>query len=460
MRLTTLVLLTLAPAVLQAQQPGSFATDSAVQALIDARAAMVPNSGIVIGLTDASGRRVLGAGTVNGPGTAAPDGATVYEIGSVTKTFTATLLAEMAVQGQARLDQPVAKLLPDSVHVPQYQGISITLLDLATQSSGLPRLPDNLNPPDMADPYADYTAADLYAFLSSYALPREPGARYEYSNLGVGLLGFALARRANTDYERLVRDRIAEPLGMSDTRIILTPDEQARLAPGHDIGGDMVPNWDMSVLAGAGGLRSTARDMLAYVAAYLAPGDDDLGRAMTMAAEPRRPTTIPGMRIGLAWHVREQGGRVIIWHNGATGGYHAFAGFDPARHLGVVILTNSQLSVDDLGFHLLDPSMPVTPPSLPPRRTAISLSPAELEPLVGEYQLAPGAILSVTRDSDQLYIQLTGQSRFPVYPETGSRFFLRVVDAVLEFERDASGEVTAVVLHQNGRDVRGVRTEK
>ncbi len=433
----------------------TFPPDSAVQALLDARVRLLPDAGIVVGLIDARGRRLLSAGSLNGPGTPAPGERTVFEIGSVTKTFTATLLAEMVRRGEVRLDEPVQDLVPAGVRMPERAGKRITLLDVATQSSGLPRLPTNFAPADAMNPYADYTEAQLFSFLSSYALTRDPGAQYEYSNLAVGLLGLALARKAGTSYEQLVRDRIAGPLGMADTRIELTPDERARLAPAHDAAGDTVSNWDIPTLAGAGALRSTLHDMLRYLAANLkADTATVLGRAMRDAQLPRRPTSIPATRIGLIWMTRDTDGTRVVWHNGETGGYHAFVGFDPDRQVGVVILANSPAGADDIGLHLLDPRVPITPPPPPaPRRVAVQLTTAQLQRYVGRYQLAPGAVLTVTLRADALYGQLTGQGAFRLFAESDGHFFLKVVPATLDFQRDAQGRVTTAVLHQNGRDM-------
>jgi D-alanyl-D-alanine-carboxypeptidase/D-alanyl-D-alanine-endopeptidase len=328
----------------------------AVRAMLAERLSSLPNAGIVAGLLDADGRRFVAVGMRRGPGTPPPDARSLFEIGSVTKVFTGTLLADMAGRGEVRLDEPVADLLPASVRVPSRGGLAITLADLATQSSGLPRLPANMAPKDEANPYADYTEAQLFAFLSSYELPRAPGAAYEYSNLGVGLLGLALARRAGSTYERLIDDRVLGPLRLRDTRISLSPEVRARLAPGHDETGAVVPNWDVPTFAGAGALRSTAADLLTFLAANLAAerGEDTsrLARAMRLAHAPRRPTATPGMSIGLAWHVVDASH--VVWHNGATGGYHSFVGFDPLRGVGVVVLASSTASVDEVGMRLLD----------------------------------------------------------------------------------------------------------
>ena len=178
--------------------------------------------GIVAGIIDEKGRQVVAAGKISPDGTQAPDGDTVYEIGSVTKVFTSLILADMIEKGEVKPDDPVSKLLPATVKVPSRNGRQITLLDLSMQVSGLPRLPDNLKPADPGNPYADYDAAKLYDFLSRYTLTRDPGEKYEYSNLAVGLLGHALALKAGISYEELLRRRIFAPLGMTSTSIALS----------------------------------------------------------------------------------------------------------------------------------------------------------------------------------------------------------------------------------------------
>jgi D-alanyl-D-alanine-carboxypeptidase/D-alanyl-D-alanine-endopeptidase len=433
----------------------TFPPDSAIRSVLAERVAGGGPTGIVVGLLDASGaRRVIAYGTP-GEGVRAPlDGSTVFEIGSITKVFTTAILADMVRKGDVGLDDPVAMYLPADVTVPSREGKPITLGDLATQSSGLPRMPDNFTPADPTNPYADYSVAELYAFLSGYTLPRLPGERYEYSNLGMGLLGHALALKAGVSYETLVAERVLGPLGMHDTHITLTPALRARLATGHDQGGAPAANWDIPTLAGAGALRSTANDMLAFAAANLDTAGP-LGAALQTAHEPRVRTDDPALRVGLAWHILKTPATAIVWHNGGTGGYHAFLGLDPAQHTAVVVLSNSTRSIDDIGFHLLDPAVPLQPQPKP--RHEIAIDPTLLDGYVGDYELAPTFHLVVTRAGDALFVQATGQPKFPIFPESPVDFFLTVVDAQITFVRDSTGVVTGLVLHQNGRDVPGRR---
>ncbi len=425
------------------QQP--LPSDSAVRALLAARVKTFPDSGkhgtgIVVGLLDASGhRRIIALGV---------DSNAVCEIGSITKTFTASILADMVTRGEVRLDDPVAKYLPDSAHVPSRNGKQITLVDLATQSSGLPRLPSNMAPRDATNPYADYTVQQLYAFLSGYQLTRDIGATYEYSNLGVGLLGLALARKAGTSYEALVTRRILTPLGMRETAITLTPAMRTHLAKGHDADGNVVANWDLPTLAGAGALRSTANDMLTFLVANL-DTTSGLGRAMHTAHTPRHEAGSPNMQIGLAWHIMSRPPPIgsLVWHNGGTGGYRSFAGFDPVRRVGVVVLSNLNSSVDDVAFHLLDETFPLQQAAA--QRVEVTVDSMVLARYVGEYELAPAFHIAVTREGMNLFVQATAQPRFRIYAESDSTFFLKVVDAQVSFGPDA------LVLHQNGQNIPG-----
>lgn len=431
-RLKVLALAALAAALpLRAQ---TLPPDSAVRRILTERLTSSPFRGIVVGLLDANGgRRVVAVGV---------PADRVFEIGSITKVFTTSILAGMVADGSVRLDDPVATFLPAAVHMPARNGRQITLVDLATQSSGLPRLPANMAPRDSTNPYADYTVDQMYAFLSGYQLTRDVGQTYEYSNLGVGLLGHVLALKAGMSYEELVRRRILAPLGMRETAITLSPALRARLAPGHDATGEVVPNWDLPTLAGAGALRSTAADLLTFLAANFDSGP------MRMTHVSRHAAGSASMTIGLGWHILARpGGASIIWHNGGTGGYRAFGGCDEARRVGVVVLTNANIGADDIGFHLLDTTMAL---QAPPRvRTAIQVDSAVLDRYVGEYELVPAFHIVVTREGTGLFIQATGQPKFPIYAEAATEFFLRVVDAQITFSGDG------LILHQNGQNLPG-----
>src|SRR5215510_572003 len=361
--------------------------------------------GIVVGLVDEKGMRIISYGKPSQTSNQTVNGDSVFEIGSVTKVFTAVLLADMVERSEVGLNDPISKYLPKSVKTPTRDGKEITLLDLSSQTSGLPRMPSNFFPKDRRNPYADYTVDQMYAFLSGYTLTRDIGAKYEYSNYGVGLLGHILALRAGADYESLVRTRITQPLKMDNTGIKLTPEMQAHLANGHDAALRPAANWDLPTFAGAGALRSTANDMLKFVAANLGLSKSPLLTAMQKTHQPQHDTGAPDLEIGLGWHILKKFHAEIVWHNGGTGGYHSFIGFNKKKSKGVVVLSNSTNDIDDIGRHLLESQYPLPRFEPPKERKAIKLDPKIFDAYVGEYQLAPNFILTFSREGDKFFTQ-------------------------------------------------------
>jgi len=413
--------------------------------------------GIVVGVIEPAGRRVVAHGTFAKDDDRPVDGGTIFEIGSVTKIFTALLLADMVERSEAAFDDPLSKYLPEGVKAPERGGQSITLEHLANHTSGLPRLPANLKLDDMGDPYANYTSEDLFEFLSQYELKRDIGEKYEYSNLGAGLLGELLSRRAGISYEALVNQRISVPLGMDRTAITLSPEMREQLAPGHDDELKPVSNWTFQAIAGAGALRSNVNDMLTFVAANLEYTDSPLKPAMASLQAVRTPTGVPTMEIARGWHILVKDDKEVFWHNGGTAGYRSIIGFSPKTRVGVVVLSNTGISVDDIGQPLLDPSRPLSEPAK--KRDAISVNPKLYEGYVGRYQLAPKFILTVTTKDDHLFVQATGQPPAEVFPESETKYFYKVVNAQITFDVDAEGRATALTLHQNGKDMPAKRME-
>lgn len=442
--------------------PSSVPSDAEIRAILADRIDRGRQGvGMVVGIIEPKGRRVVAWGSLAEGDKRTLDGDTVFEIGSMTKVFTSLVLMDMAQRGEVALTDPVTKYLPAGVKMPERNGKVITLEDISTQSSGLPRLPSNMHPKDPENPYADYSVAQLYEFLSGYQLTRDPGEKYEYSNLAVGLLGHVLALRAGMDYDAMVRARICVPLGMTSTRVTLTPEMKARLAPGHDASLAPAPNWDLPTLAGAGALRSTTNDMLTFLAANLGYTKTPLSAAMEREISIRRPTGVPGLEIAYAWHVLTKDSRTMIWHNGGTGGYRTFMGFDPKSRVGVVVLSNASTAAgpDDIGRHLLDASYPLMKVEPPKEHTTVTLASNVVDGYVGTYQLAPNAVMTVTRDGERIFAQLTGQPKIEIFASAKKEFFLKVVDAQITFETDAQGKATQLVLHQNGRNTPGMRVD-
>ena len=312
-------------------------------ALKDGELAPQTGAGVSIGVYSHGVSRVFSFGA------AKPD--SMFEIGSITKTFTGLLLAQMVEQKKVQLNQPVRELLPPGA-MAKPAGEEITLLDLAAQRSGLPALPDNISLANIDQPYADYHAANLVAYLRRRGVAN-PDSRYsEYDSLGFGLLGVALAERAGEPYGKLVEDEIAGPLGMEDTVMTLSPAQQERMLPGHDQFHGAAKAWDSDALAGAIGLRSTAADMLTYLVAYLHPGpvaNRNLPGAATLPEAlkesiQRQGELATGMGVTMGWLFQKETGN--YWHNGATAAYSSYAFFNPREDFAAVVLLNTSPGVN------------------------------------------------------------------------------------------------------------------
>jgi D-alanyl-D-alanine-carboxypeptidase/D-alanyl-D-alanine-endopeptidase len=288
------------------------------------------------------------------PGSPGPD--TIFEIGSVTKVFTAAVLADMAEEGLVALDDPLQRFLPTGVELP-VRGRPITLADLATQTSGLPRVPPGLLRRSLgqrSNPYAGFTELDLERAVSRTRLKSRPGERLRYSNFGFGLLGHALARCAEQPFEQLVRERVCDPLGLADTQVSIPAGARTRFADGHNRRGQQVPHWDLAALAGAGALRSTVADLLCFLELQLQPPVTRLGRAAQATHEPRAHRGRLSQGLGWAGLQVRGDSRQMLWHNGGTGGFRSFLGFVNESEAGVAVLSNCSRSVDAIGIRILE----------------------------------------------------------------------------------------------------------
>lgn len=402
--------------------------------------------GIVVGIIDPNGRRVVSYGNLAEGDPRPLDGDTIFEIGSISKVFTSLALADMVNRQEVALEDPAAKYLPESVQLPERNGKFITLLDLSTHSSGLPPLPANLKLDG-----SEYSVDDLYQFLSGYTLPRDPGSEYEYSNLGAGLLGHILARHAGTDYERLIGMRITQALGMPSTGMKLSSSMKQRLATGHNAMLAPVANSDFPApLAGAGALHSSANDMLRFLETCLGYKESPLAPAMKAMLEVRRPAG--QATIGLGWMIMSAHGREIVGHNGATGGFRSFAGYARHERIGVVVLSNAstQGGIDDIGLHLLNPAAPLA--------TWIPLDPKLLDYYVGRYRL-PDRVLEIVRNGDRLFAQVTvfggkpfAGPVFEMFAESETVFFVKATGSRIGFETGPDGRATSLIMHRAGRE--------
>ncbi len=408
--------------------------------------------GIVVGVIEDRGERIVTQGALNQGDARSLAGNTTFEIGGLTTIFTSLLLADMARKGEVTLDDPVAKYLPATVKLPNQQGQPITLADLATHTSGLPLLPANFHPKNPANPYADYTESDLFQSLANTTLHGRLGVDYGYSHVGMALLGSALSRRAAQSYEALLKTRIFDPLGMTNSGVNMTPEMKAQFAVGHNTYLQPVSYWDPGAMAGAVGIKSTAQDLLTFIEAVLGYRQTKLAESMAAMLSIRRPTRYPGLELALGWHFLATSTTQIVWDNGGTGGFRGFMGFSPSRKVGIVVLSNTDgmNGIEDLALHLFTP----TPPELLYQRehVEIKIDPRLFANYVGVYQLADGTELIISQDGDHLVAQL-GQQKFMLAAESAKDFFVKNVEGQLTFVTDRSGSAYMLVLHQAGTDM-------
>jgi len=408
--------------------------------------------GLVVGLLDDGKSTVRGFGRLSSGDSTTPTADTVFEIGSVSKVFTAQLLADAVQRGQVALNDPVQKYLPEGVSLPMATDKPVELWHLATHSSGLPRLPD-MRGANNNDPYAHFDAATLHTALGKLRLRREPEAKYEYSNLGFGLLGYVLALQQEfPDYPTLLRERIAKPLGLTNTTVDLTAEQKARLAPPHDASGEPNHNWHLATLCGAGGVRSTMTDMLRFAQTQLAPPPEL--RETIALMQKRHHDGQNGIAMGLGWHLARDG--ISLVHSGQTGGYHSYLAVVPSTRRAVCVLTNTACGeVSQVGERLIQllHNDKIEPVKLD---VPVSVDRKILQGYVGRYRMSEAMEFDITLGARGLSAQLTGQPALRIHATGETTFRYRDVDARITFERD--GEIAkALTLHQNGRDMRCLR---
>jgi serine-type D-Ala-D-Ala carboxypeptidase/endopeptidase len=325
-----------------------------IEAVLDKHARK--HVGVAVGVRTNGETRILGRGKIADDRPTPPTADTIFEIGSITKVFTAIALADMALEGLVSVDDPVQRYLPSEVELP-VRVRPITLADLATHTSGLPGLPKGmlrLALKERHNPYANYSVDALHAAVAKARLRRPPGKRVRYSNFGFGLLGHVLALQTGQTYEELVTERILGPLGMTDTSILVPEEKAARFAQGHDRRGRTVPNWDLPTLAGAGALRSSVYDLLRFLSLQLDAGESRLARAARMTHAPR--VRRRSFSVGLGWFiqpVRRGRPHTATWHDGGTGGFRSVAGFVDEPETAVVVLSNSSRAVDRIGLEVV-----------------------------------------------------------------------------------------------------------
>lgn len=358
-----------------------------------------------------------------------------FEIGSVSKTMTATLLAGMIAAGEASLDDPLADWLPEGSRVPDFQGQPILLRHLVTHSSGLPALPPGtaLGP---QDPYAGIDADELLAALGRSELERAPGSAFEYSNFASMLLSMVVARHAGVTFEDLLQRELFQPLGMAGAHVNRRPDE-VRAAAGHDGNGQPVPAWTFhDEAAGAGGVRATLEDMIRYARAQLGAAPTPLSAAIELSQQP--VDGAPGRGMGMNWMLAPLNGRQWHAHEGATAGFSSFLAFDREAGRAVLVLSDTGMAstggLGSLALHLMDPAVPLGQP-----RRSVDAPAGLLDGLAGEYRLQNGMTMRLSRQGERLLVAPEGQAAFEMGYDSAGDFHPLVFDALLRPVRRADG---------------------
>ena len=367
------------------------------------------------------------------------DDHTAFEIGSVTKTMTAALLAELIARGEVALSDPIARLLPPGTRVPSFNGHDMTIGQIVTHTSGLPGVPANYRPSDINNPYANVTEHELLDALAETTLTREPGSKWEYSNFAMMVLSYALAKRAGKDYETLLREHLLVPLGMNETYVDHRP-PQVHVAQGHFPNTDPTGPWDFPPdMAGVGGVRATLPDMLRYLEGQLGTRASTITPALAQTQE--QVASVSGHTMGMNWNLFTRNGHTIIVHEGGTGGFSAYAGFDRAAKRGVVLLCDTALTsiggLGQLGTHLLDPSAPAGAP-----RVVAAADTKLIDALVGKYRLQGGLGIELRRKESNLTIQADGQPEFEMGYDSAGDFYPLKFDALLRPKHNADGSYT------------------
>lgn len=407
--------------------------------------------GLIIGIVRDGETQILAYGEKTKGTNVSPDGETLFEIGSVSKVFTGILLADMVEKGIVKLEDPVQEYLPEGVSMPVYDGKIITLEHLATHTSGLPRLPDNLALSDLTNPYAEYSEAQIYEFLNGYKLIRPPG-KYEYSNFGMGLLGHLLARKAGKSYEQCITDQICKPAGMTDTFIGLDEDRKTRMATPYNTALNQVSVWDFTDLAGCGGIRSNANDMINFIKANLNNDNSPFTRAVKISHIKRHDINKGGVSIGLGWHIIPEIG---LCHDGGTGGFCTWISILPEKQTGIFMMTNTgNLGLLQLGPKIMRVALGLET-AAPESRTEVDVSPDLLKSYENTYKVEiTNTLLSISFENDRLMAVIPVLGRLQLFAESNTDFFIKAADIQISFVTDKDGKTDHLILHAGGQDLK------
>jgi len=371
---------------------------------------------------------------------------TKFRLGSITKQFTAASILLLEERGKLKVEDPVKKYMPNAPAAWD----KITIFHLLTHTSGIPSFTG----------FSDYesheaqamTPGKLVEWFRDKPLEFEPGTKWNYSNSGYVLLGYLIEKISGESYSDFVQQNIFTPLGMKDSGYDSNSAIIAHRAAGYTPGKSSPVNAGfvhMSIPFSAGALYSTTEDLLRW--------EQGLFGGKVLKPESLAKMTTPFKQdyaFGLG--VSTQNGHKMIAHDGGIEGFNTALAYYPDDKLVVAVLANLNGPAGQIAGNLAKVALGEKV-VLPTERKEITLSPEILKQYVGTYELAPNFSLAITLENGQLVSQGTNQGKAPMFAESETMFFLKLVDAQIEFVKNEKGEVTNLVLHQNGRDVKGVR---
>ena len=406
------------------------------------------NPSIAVGLTDSTGTHFYVHGWSDVKQQIKADQHTLYEIGSITKSFTGLLLAKFVVEDSLNLDSPVNEFLPDSIDLTDKKGKQVTLKSLATHSSGLPRLPSNLEVTNQYNPYENYDKNSMYSFLSQHT-PRTIGLQFVYSNLGFGLLGDVLSSYKQTPFRSLIRNQVLKPLHLTHTYFEVPSAQKSHMAKGY-LGTEEVPLWKFKVMDAAGGLKTTIGDLQNYGNHFL---ESSSFTQIDSVAMKSYFTDQDGNQYGLGWFIDQDG---TVFHGGGTGGFRTFIAIDTKNDRVISVMSNSGSSaIEDLAKYLINPKAY----PLHIDKEEVTITAEQLEPFQGVYiNDGLGLNYTIVIKDNHLHAKLNQQPEFPLYYQGGESFIYKVVKAEVVFEKDENNTVVGLLLNQNGQKIQFVKT--
>lgn len=439
--LVCIVLFAHSPAIIAQEK---LISDDEVKQILIARVADLSAGekkvGMVIGIISPGGTRILSEGYVDENGLKKPDGNTVFEIASVTKVFSGLLLAQMVNSGEVKLDDPIAKYLPKDVTVPSGSEQQMSLLDLATHTSGLPFMPD----------ITAESNRDLYRYLSTCRLNAEIGKAWDYSNTGYWLMSEGLSKKAGVSFEEALQKRILAPFELSSTNFSLTQAMKTNLAPGYDASLQKaplmvdVPNYKLMPAAGL--LYSSVNDLLKLLAVSMGQIKNEVSPAIQLSTSVSR--SISGNKQQtLGWIILEKNNERLIYHDGISFGYASCIMFNPKSKTGVVVLSNQAADVSDIAHHILDPAFPLAHPKTE-KRIKIKLNASRLSNYVGKFQTEDSEIFIVTLRDETLWLESPSDWGIPVlkiHPENDTSFYMDELPMKIVF--DVTPEKESVMIY-------------